>query len=172
MDVNLLIAIASLVSSLGVAAAAIVAAFTLREQRTAQRRQMDLENLRWLAQEWNALRSTREAAALSLINGKPSLSQIREVLNFLETVGYLVRRHLIEDETLGRAVGEIPVRGWRHWTADFIRQQREQLQGATFWLDIEWLDQHLAAQLPDGPWLNVFLQRESGETASPNSRDR
>ena len=68
MDVNLLIAIATLVSSLGVAAAAIVAVFTLREQRTAQRSQTDLENLRWLAQEWITLRSTREAAAFSLIN--------------------------------------------------------------------------------------------------------
>ena len=166
VDVNLLIAIASLVSSLGVAAAAIVAVFTLREQRTAQRRQTDLENLRWLAQEWNTLRPTRAAAALSLINGTPSLSHIREVLNFLETVGYLVRRHLIEDETLGRAVGEIPIRGWRHWTADFVRAQREQLQGATFWLDVEWLDRHLEPQLPDGPWLKVFLQRESGETSA------
>lgn len=163
MDTNLLIAIASLVSSFGVGLAAIVAVITLREQRSAQRRQTDLENLRWLSDQWNGLRPVREAAARSLIDGRPSLTQIRQVLNFLETAGFLVRRRIIEDETLSRGVGEIPVRGWCHWTADFVRQQRETMGGARFWEELEWLDRYLEPRLHDGPWLEAFLKREAGE---------
>lgn len=160
MDVNLLIAIASLVSGVGVATAAIVAVYTLRSQQAATRRQTELENSRWLYREWNDLRQERRAAARSLMAGKASFRHIREVLNFFETSGWLVRRHLIELETLDYFVGAIVVRGWWHWCEPFVRERRAWTK-ARIWGQVEWLQGQLESSHPDGPWLEKFLESEA-----------
>ena len=87
MDSTLLIALASLLSGLGAATAAIIAAWTLRSQQAAQRRQHDLDNLRWITDGYERLRATRRRAAESLLDGAPPVVTLREVLNFLGTCG-------------------------------------------------------------------------------------
>jgi hypothetical protein len=166
MDANLIIALASLLSGLGAATAAVLAAYALRAQQHGQRKQHDLDNMRWLAEEWLAIRPHRRAAAQSLLDGKPDWDSLREVFNFLETCGYLVHEDLIRVRTLDMSVGEIAVRGWWHWSKTFIQEIKANMGGAKFWDEAEWLQQRLEPLLPDGAWLENFLEREASQSGA------
>jgi hypothetical protein len=163
MDTNSFIALASLLSGLGAATAAIVAAYALRTQQSGQRRQHDLENMRWISEQWDALREQRRAAARSLLNDKPDFASLRDVLNFLDTCGYLVRERIVSEKSLGHSMGLLGIRGWFHTSEAFIREQRSLAAGALFWDELEWLAGHLEHSTPDGPWLEHFLERQAAE---------
>jgi len=98
------------IATLGAAAAATVA---IRAQARGKRRQHDLDNLKWLHEMWNALRLERAQAARYLL-GQGHRVGIAEVLNFLEMLGYLVRKHYLE---LASVQGTIGVFVWLWWTA-------------------------------------------------------
>lgn len=161
MDSTLIIALASLLSGLGAATAAVVAAYALRAQQRGQRRQHDLENMRWLMDEWNALRPERRKAAQSLLDGKPDDDSLRTLLNFLELCGYLVHQEFITPTSFGMSVGEMAVRGWWHSSQGFVDDYKRRIGGVHFWTEVAWLNDQFKAGFPDGTWLDTFLHRQA-----------
>src|SRR4029077_17192514 len=95
--------VTGVLTALAAAAAALFAGLAIRSQDRAQRRQQALENFRWLNDSWNALRPQRARAARSIREDRASVTDIREVLNFLENAGYLVRSRYLDLE-VGEAV--------------------------------------------------------------------
>lgn len=169
MDSTLLIALASLLSGLGAATAAIIAAWTLRAERIARRRQHDLDNLRWITDGYDRLRSQRRRAAESLLDGSPQVETLRDVLNFLETCGYLVHEDFISEKSFA-LVGSMSVAAWWLATRDFVQEVRRSVGSPTVWVELEWLaDRVLATSFnPDPGYVKGFLQREGERLALPD----
>ena len=169
MDSTLLIALASLLSGLGAATAAIIAAWTLRSERAAQRRQHDLDNIRWITDGYNRLRPDRRRAAESLLDGTPSLESLRDVLNFLEACGYLVHEDFISEKSFA-LVGTMSVAAWWLATQEFVREVRQSLGSPGVWEELEWLAGRVLGNSfnPDAGYVKGFLQRESHRVALPD----
>src|SRR5438128_792945 len=121
-----MVALASLLAGLGAAAAAIVAAYALRSQQRAQQRQHDLENLRWITAQWDALRGLRRRAAEDYLDGGVDEEALRDVLNFFESCGYLVREEFITAKTFDQ-IAKLAVFGWWYGAETFIRDVRVRL---------------------------------------------
>ena len=146
-------------TALAAAAAAVFAGLAIRSQDRAQRRQQALENFRWLNSSWDALRPQRARAARSLREDLESVTDIREVLNFLENVGYLVRRHYLDLE-LAETVLAAQLRGWWSVAQSVVASGRAEF-GPTIFEDVEWLNGQL--RFPGGQregWRERFLLRE------------
>lgn len=162
MDSTLLLALATLLSGLGAATAAVIAAWALRSQQAAQRRQHDLENIRWIAEGYDRLRDARRIAAASILDGEPRVETLREVLNFLETWGYLVHEQFITEKSFA-LVGSMSVAAWWLASRDFVREVRVNVGSPGVWIELEWLAERMlaAAFNPDPGYLKGFLERES-----------
>ena len=166
MSSNYLIALASLLTGLGATAAAVVAAYALRAQQRVQQRQNDLENLRWLTSQYAALLPTRRRAAKSFLAGSPDEHAWREVLNFLETSGYMVREGFISVRAFSETLGQVPVGGWWYASTELIRSARERVSPHVF-EHFEWLKDEVGRQWdfePDEAWIDDFLRREAALT--------
>lgn len=114
MDDNWLILLATVLTGLGATAAAIVAAYALRAQQRGQQRQHDVDNLRWIIEQWRALRLPRQRAAKGLLFDQPDREALRDVLNFWELCGYLVRQGFLTEKAFDM-IGAHWVLGW--WCA-------------------------------------------------------
>ena len=161
MDSTLLIALASLLSGLGAATAAIIAAWTLRAERAARRRQHDLDNLRWITEGYDKLRADRRRAAESILDGRPQTETLRDVLNFLETCGYLVHEKFISEKSF-ELVGSMSVAAWWLASRDFVFEARRSV-GPAAYVELEWLAERVLGNAFNPPpgYLNGFLQREA-----------
>ena len=162
MDSTLLIALASLLSGLGAATAAIIAAWTLRSERAAQRRQHDLDNLRWITDGYSRLRAERRRAAESLTDGRPQVEMLRDVLNFLETCAYLVHEDFISEKSFA-LVGSMSVAAWWLVSRDFVIEARRTVGSPGAYVELEWLAERvLASSFKPAPgYVKGFLERES-----------
>lgn len=162
MSTNGLIALASLLTGLGATSAAVVAAYALRSQQRSQQRQHDLENLRWLSNEYAALRELRQRAAAGLLDGKRDDYALREVLNFFESCGFMVREGYITAYTFSETIGAVPVPGWWYAAESVIGMGRERVSPTVF-EHYEWLKDQLAGGngAPDSGWVKDFLRREA-----------
>ena len=170
MDSTLLIALASLLSGLGAATAAIIAAWTLRAERTARRRQHDLDNLRWITDGYSRLRAERRVAAASLLDGAPRVETLREVLNFLEMCGYLVHEDFISEKSFA-LVGSMSVAAWWLATREFVMEVRQTVLSPGVWVELEWLAGRVLGSTfnPETGYLKGFLQREAERVVLPES---
>ncbi len=166
VDSNVMVALASLLAGLGAAAAAIVAAYALRSQQRGQQRQHDLENLRWITDQWTKLRPLRRRAAQSYLAGGRDEDALREVLNFLETCGYLVHERFISERSFD-LIGKMLIFGWWYSAEAYIREIRERLFAPSLFAEFEWLKDRLTPEFPDPDRESVdsFLHREA---ARPN----
>ena len=162
MSSDTLIALASVLTGIGALAAAVVAAYALRAQERSQQRQHDLENLRWLTNEYAGLREMRQRAAATLLDGKLGEYALREVLNFFESCGFMVREGFITAYTFSETIGQIPVPGWWHASESVIHTARERVSPSVF-IHFEWLKEQMASEpLESEPeWVNDFLRREA-----------
>lgn len=169
MDSTLLIALASLLAGLGAASAAIIAAWTLRAERAARRRQHDLDNLRWITDGYDRLRADRRRAAESILDGTPSVEALRDVLNFLETCGYLVHEDFISEKSFA-LVGSMSVAAWWLATREFVMEVRQSVGSPGVWVELEWLAERVLANSfsPDAGFIKGFLQRESHRVVLPD----
>lgn len=151
--------VTGVLTALAAAAAALFAGLSIRAQDRAQRRQQALENFRWLNDSWDALRPYRGRAARSIRETRESVTDIREVLNFLENAGYLVRRRYLELEIAEAVLGP-QVRGWWSVGQSVVASGRAEF-GPTIFEDLEWLHTqlHLPAPHREG-WRERFLSRE------------
>lgn len=163
MDSTLLVALASLLAGLGAATAAIVAAWALRSERAAQRRQHDLDNLRWITDGFNRLRAERRVAAASLLDGSPKVETLRDVLNFLEACAYLVHERYITEKSFAM-VGSMSVAAWWLASKDFVREIRISVNSPGVWIELEWLAESVVGPSfnLDPGYIKGFLQREAG----------
>lgn len=168
MDSTLLIALASLLSGLGAATAAIIAAWTLRAERVAKRRQHDLDNLRWITDGYNRLRPERRRAAQSLLDGTPQVETLRDVLNFLETCGYLVHEDFISQKSFA-LVGAMSVAAWWLACREFVVDVRHSVGSPGVWIELEWLAERVLESSfnPDPGYIKGFLQREAERVLLP-----
>ena len=162
MDSTLLLALATLLSGLGAATAAIIAAWALRSQQAAQRRQHDLDNLRWITDGYDRLREARRKAAASLIDGTPQVETLRDVLNFLETWGYLVHEQFITEKSFA-LVGSMTVAAWWLASREFVHDVRRSVGSPGVWVELEWLAERVlnSGFNLDPGYLTGFLQREA-----------
>ena len=152
--------VSSVLTALAATAAALFAGVAIRSQDRAQRRQQALENFRWLNSSWDALRPQRARAARSLQNNKESTTDLREVLNFLESVGYLVRRRYLDLESAEAVLGAT-TRGWWSVGQSLVAKGRGEF-GAGIFEDLEWLHGRLSIALPQSEgWRERFLSREA-----------
>jgi hypothetical protein len=168
MNSTLLLALASLLSGLGAATAAIIAAWTLRAERAARRRQHDLDNLRWITDGYDRLRTARRRAAESILDGAPNVESVRDVLNFLETCGYLVHEDFISEKSFA-LVGSMSVAAWWLATREFVLEVRRTIGSPGVWVEFEWLAERVLAGAYtnlDPGYVGGFLQRE-GERHAP-----
>ena len=154
--------ITGFVTALAASAAALFAGLAIRAQDRAQRRQQSLENFRWLNDSWIALRPVRVRAAVGLRDGQAAISDLREVLNFLEGASSLVRRGYLDLDTVAGALAPA-AHGWWGAAAEVITEVREEL-GPTIFEDLEWFTQ----QVPDPVtrregWRERFFARETGD---------
>src|SRR3974390_863734 len=145
VDSNTLIALASLLTGLGAAAAAIVAAYALRSQQRSQQRQHDLDNLRWITEQYDALRPLRRRAAEGLLAGREDTDTLRDVLNFFELCGYLIRERFMIQQTFDM-VGALSALGWWYASESFIANARSRVGGPGVYSEFEWLKNHLIEQ--------------------------
>jgi hypothetical protein len=151
--------VTGVLTALAAAAAALFAGLAIRSQDRAQRRQQALENFRWLTSSWDALRPQRSRAARSLRMDQESITDIREVLNFLESAGYLVRRHYLDLEVT-EAVLAPQIRGWWSVAQSVVVSGRAEF-GPTIFEDLEWLHGQLrSAPARREGWRERFLSRE------------
>ena len=166
MDSTLLIALASLLSGLGAATAAIIAAWTLRSQQAAQRRQHDLDNIRWIADGYDRLRDARRVAAESLLDGTPKAETLRDVLNFLETCGYLVHEQFISEKSF-ELVGSMSVAAWWLASREFVIEARQRVGSPGAYVELEWLAERVLGSSfnPAPGYVKGFLERESERVA-------
>jgi hypothetical protein len=166
VDSNTVVALASLLAALGATSAAIVAAYALRSQQRAQQRQNDLENLRWITDQYAALRPLRRRAAEGFLDGTVDEDALRDVLNFFETGGYLVREGFITEKTFDQ-VGKLTVLGWWYATESFIRDVRRRVGDDGVFEEFEWLKDRLRVQVfePSRAWVDGFLRREAARPA-------
>ena len=153
-------------TALAAAAAAIFAGLAIRSQDRGQRRQEALENFRWLNSSWDALRPHRARAARSLLEDRESVTDIREVLNFLESAAHLVRRQYLDLE-LAEAVLAAQIRGWWSLAQSVVASGRAEF-GPTIFEDLEWLNSQLrfSPEQRDG-WRERFLAREAASLGEP-----
>lgn len=163
MSSNYLIALASLLTGLGATAAAVVAAYALRSQQRVQQRQNDLENLRFLTSQYAGLLPMRRRAAQAFLAGKPDEHALREILNFLETSGYMVREGFISVRAFSETLGQVPVAGWWYASLDLITSARERVSPHVF-EHFEWLKDQIGevwGSQPDEAWVADFIRREA-----------
>jgi hypothetical protein len=161
--------VTGVLTALAATAAAVFAGLAIRSQDRAQRRQQALENFRWLNDSWNALRPQRARAARSLREDRESVTDIREVLNFLESVGYLIRSHYLDLEVAEAGLA-LQIRGW--WSAgqSVVASGRAEF-GPNIFEDLEWL--HGQLHFPTGPregWRERFLSREEANVGDDSTR--
>ena len=151
--------VTSALTALAATAAAVFAGLAIRSQDRAQRRQQALENFRWLNTSWDALRPYRGRAARSLRDGQVAVTDIREILNFLESAAYLVRRNSLDLE-IAEAVLAPQIRGWWSVGQEVVAGGRAEF-GPTIYQDLEWLQAHLNFPTPHREgWRERFLARE------------
>jgi hypothetical protein len=151
--------VTGVLTALAAAAAALFAGLAIRSQDRAQRRQQSLENFRWLNDSWDALRPQRGRAARSLLEGTESTTDIRDVLNFLENAGYLVRRQYRGLESVEAVLG-LQIQGWWRVGQSVVATGRAEF-GPSIFEDLEWLHAQLRLQLPQREgWREGFLSRE------------
>jgi hypothetical protein len=159
---NSLIALASVLTGLGATAAAVVAAYALRAQQRGQQRQHDLENLRWLTSQYAELREMRQRAARSLLDGELDEYAIREVLNFFESCGFMVRENFITVRTFGETIGLVPTTAWWLASESVVREVRARV-GPGIYEHFEWLKAELDTEglNPSEEWIDAFVRREA-----------
>jgi hypothetical protein len=151
--------VTSALTALAATTAALFAGLAIRSQDRAQRRQQALENFRWLYNSWDALRSYRGRAARSLREDQVAVTDIREILNFLENVGYLVRRRYLDLE-IAEAVFAPQIRGWWSVGQSVVASGRAEF-GPTIFENLEWLHAQLTLAEPHSEgWRERFLSRE------------
>ena len=158
-----LIALASVLTGLGATAAAVVAAYALRAQQRGQQRQHDLENLRWLTDQYAGLRGMRHRAANGLLEGTADHYALREVLNFHENCSFMVREGFITENTFARSFGQLALLGWWYSAETFIRDVRASTGAASVFEHFEWLKDRMQIEPfdPSGRRVNDFLRREA-----------
>ena len=164
--------VTGVLTALAATAAALFAGLAIRAQDRAQRRQQALENFRWLNSSWDALRPQRARAARALQNDRESVTDVREVLNFLENVGYLARRRYLDLET-AEAVLAATTLGWWAMGQSVVAQGRAEF-GSSIFEDLEWLHAQLRLAVPQREgWHHGFLSREAatqgGESAGAHT---
>lgn len=166
MDSNTLIALASLLTALGAGGAAIVAAYALRAQQRGQQRQHDLENIRWITDQYASLRPLRRRAAECYLDGRVDEDALRDVLNFFEACGYLVRERFVTDKTFDQ-LGKLSVLGWWYSAEGFICNARSRTRDPGVFTEFEWLKDRLRVEVfePDRGWVDAFLRREAARPA-------
>lgn len=163
--------VTGVVTALAAAAAALFAGLAIRSQDRAQRRQQALENFRWLTSSWDELRPQRARAAHSLREDGESVTDIREVLNFLESAGYLVRRHYLDLEVT-EAVLAAQIRGWWSLGQSVVAIGRAEF-GPTIFEDLEWLHAQLRFPTPQREgWRERFLSREEANLSEDSTTAR
>ena len=163
MSTNAVIALGSIVTGLGATAAAVVAAAALRAQQRSQQRQHDLENLRWLTDQYAGLRESRRRAAAGFLDDSPDEEAVWQVLNYWERCAHLVRERFLTEEAFTKRISGFAVVGWWIAAEAMIRAVRERM-GAELVADFEWLcDRMRTPELDsDGVWLESFLRFEAG----------
>ncbi|MBV8528146.1 MAG: hypothetical protein JOZ75_07505 [Candidatus Dormibacteraeota bacterium] len=157
---DVVLVVTSAVTALGASAAALFAGLAIRAQDRAQRRQQALENFRWLHSSWDALRPQRGRAARSLLAKKESVTDVREVLNFFETVAYLVRSQFL-DLDIAENVLAASTLGW--WSAgqSVVAAGRAEY-GPGIFEHLEWMHRQIHGVAPQREgWEERFLQREA-----------
>lgn len=152
--------ITSALTALAASAAALFAGLSIRAQDRAQRRQQALENFRWLESAWDDLRPQRARAARALQQDREPTTEAREILNFLESIGFLVRRQLLDLET-AESVMAAMIRGWWILGGPVIAKGRAEF-GPKVFEDLEWLhgELHFDTPLTEG-WRERLLSREA-----------
>jgi hypothetical protein len=145
-------------TALAATAAALFAGLAIRAQDRAQRRQQALENFRWLTDSWNDLRPQRARAARCLREDRGAVTDIREILNFLEAAAYLVRRRYL-DLDIAEAILAAQIRGWWLVGQTVVNSGRAEF-GARVFEDLEWLHTQLVFPLGHEGWRERFLARE------------
>jgi len=163
MSTNAVIALAGVLTGLGATSAAVVAAYALRAQQRSLQRQHDLENMRWLTDQYAGLLDQRRRAARSLLNGPPDEDALWQVINFYARCGNLIRQGFITEEAFTGRVGEFAVLGWWYSTEAMIQAARTRL-GADLLADFEWLSDRMRSNElePDGDWVEGLLRYEAG----------
>lgn len=136
----------------------------MRAQQRVQQRQNDLENLRWITSQYSGLLETRRRAAQSFLDGKPDEHALREILNFLESSGFMVREGFITARTFAETLGLVPVVGWWYASEDLILSARERVSSHVF-EHFEWLRDEIASAWPGfeptEAWIDDFVRREA-----------
>jgi hypothetical protein len=163
--------VTGVLTALAAAAAALFAGLAIRAQDRAQRRQQALENFRWLTSSWDALRPQRARAARSLREDGEAVTDIREVLNFLESAGYLVRRRYLDLEVT-ESVLAAQIRGWWSLGQSVVASGRAEF-GPTIFEDLEWLHAQLRFPAPQREgWRERFLSREEANLSEDSTTAR
>ena len=162
MSSSVLIALASLLTALGAAGAAIVAAYALRSQQRGEQRQHDLENHRWITDQFRGLAEMRRRAALSLLEGDVDEFALREILNFFESAAYLVRERFISERTYAQ-IGRVAAVGWWHASEPAVLEARAHV-GPDLFDHFEWLKDRMQADgfVANDAFVEGYLRREAG----------
>ena len=74
----------------------------------------------------------RKRAAEGLLEGKRDDYALREVLNFFESCGFMVREGYITAFTFSETIGAVPVPGWWYASESVIRMGRERVSPTVF----------------------------------------